>query len=511
MSVTKVVHVPLVVGVVLASTAAVPTLTPQAHVNCSDLSAFAWSGFRVEFAEVIEATESSAAHCRVQGTVDEEIHFELLLPEPDAWNGRFVMGGGGGFVGSVQNQALSYAPYMLAEGFATVGTDTGHEGSGIEASWALERKDREINFGHRAVHMTVETAKTIMRVHFGRDIDYSYWLGCSRGGGQGMVESQRFPDDFDGIVAGAPAYEWPALGAQFIQTQQAMYPEGPSLGPAVSAEIKELLSSEILAECDEMDGVSDGVLNDPRDCTFQPGDLPRCTDSNTSSTCVTDDQVSAIEAVYRGAIVNGEQVYPGLPVGAELEWDPWVTGVPDRLGPGTPNLHFAYGTQMYKYLVFDDPDWDYTFYDFSGWVGDTRVAAEILNATNTDLTAFKVGGGKLILWNGWSDAATTAFGTIRYYEGVKDQHADTEDFVRLFLLPGVGHCSGGAGADVVDWLRAIQAWVEEGQAPSRLTSTKLSSEGEVLMSRPVCAYPASARYDGVGDPHQEASFECSGR
>jgi feruloyl esterase len=258
-----------------------------------------------------------------------------------------------------------------------------------------------------------------------------------------------------------------------------------------------------------MDGVSDSVLNDPRDCSFQLDELPLCTDTDALRTCVTIDQITAMETVYRGAIVNGEQVYPGLPLGTEVEWGQWVTGTQDQFGQGTPNYHFVLGTQLYKYLVFDNPDWDYTSYDFSGWANDTRVAAEILNATNTDLTAFKVGGGKLILWNGWADAALTAFGTIKYYEVVKDHHPDAEEFVRLFLLPGVGHCSGGPGADVVDWLRAIQEWVEHGEAPSRLTSTKLSAEGEVLMSRPICAYPARAKYDGVGDPHLEASFECS--
>ncbi len=509
MTVTQVVCVPLIVGVVLTSTAAVTGSTPVGNVNCADLSSFAWSGFRVDTVEAIQANDGSVAHCRVKGTIDEEIHFELLLPEPEAWNGRFVMGGGGGFVGTVQNQALSYAPYMLAEGFATVGTDTGHEGNPIDASWALAREDREINFGHRAVHVTVETAKTIMLVHYGRDIDYSYWIGCSRGGGQAMVESQRFPDDFDGIVAGAPAYNWPALGAQFIQTQQAMYPDGPTLGPVVSAEIRQLLSAGILEACDDKDGIADGVLNDPRDCAFQPGNLPSCTGDVDSSTCVTQSQIGAIEAVYRGAVVNGERVYAGLPLGAEVEWEQWVTGVPGKFGPGTPNLHFAFGTQMYKYLVFDDPDWDYTSYDFSGWAGATRVAGKILNATDTDLTAFKVAGGKLILWNGWSDAAITALGTIEYYEGVKGHDPDAEDFARLFLLPGVGHCGGGPGADSVDWLRAIQVWVENGESPSRLVSTKRSAEGEVVMSRPVCAYPARATYDGVGDPNREASFECS--
>lgn len=509
MSIAPRVSMPLIAVLTLSSTAAVSEPTRNAQVDCADLGSFGWSGFRVDSAELIEATGDGTPHCRVQGTIDAEVHFELLLPVPDAWNGRFVMGGGGGFVGSVENQALGYAPYMLEEGFATVGTDTGHEASLIDASWAFEREDREINFGYRAVHMTVETAKTIMRLHYGRDIDYSYWLGCSRGGGQAMVESQRFPDDFDGIVAGAPAYDWPAIGAQFIRTQQAMYPAGPSAGPVISAEIRQLLSDVVLATCDDIDGLSDGVVDDPRDCPFRPEDLPRCVEPDTSSACFTDAQVRAIEDVYRGAVIEGEQIHPGLPVGAEVEWAAWVTGAPNQLGPGTPNLHFAFGTQMYKYLIFDDPDWDYSSYDFSNWARDTRRAGQILNATSTDLTAFKVGGGKLILWNGWADAGITALGTIEYYEAVQNQHPDSEDFARLFLLPGVGHCGGGPGPDVVDWLQAIQAWVEDGEAPARLTATKLNAQGEAEVTRPVCAYPAKARYDGEGDPVREESFECS--
>lgn len=163
------------------------------NMICSELSSVNWSGFRVDVAEEREANDRKPAHCFVQGVIDTEIHFELLLPLPDAWNGRFVMGGGGGFVGSVQNQALWFAPSLFADGFATVGTDTGHQGKEIDASWALGHEEREINFGHRAVHLTAETVKTIIRLHYGRDIDYSYFLGCSRGGGQGMVASQRFP------------------------------------------------------------------------------------------------------------------------------------------------------------------------------------------------------------------------------------------------------------------------------------------------------------------------------
>lgn len=488
--------------------------TDRSSVPCSELASASWSEFVVEAAEERPASDGDPAHCAVRGTIDTEIRFELLLPLPDAWNGRFVMGGGGGFVGSVENQVLQFQlagqGSVLAQGYATAGTDTGHQGSPIDASWALDRPDREINFGHRAVHLTAETAKTIIRIHYGRDIDFSYFLGCSRGGGQGMMESQRFPDDFDGIVSGAPAYDWPGIGAHFIQTQQAIYPNDLST-PVVTPELRELVASSVLEACDDLDGVADGLLGDPRDCGFRPQDLPVCTEIAGGEECVTAAQLHALQVVYGGAKVDGEVVHPGFPFGGETDaggWSQWITGGANQFGPDTPSLHYAFGTQMYKYIIFDDPDWDYSSYDFSDWATETRAAAEILNATETDLTPFKVAGGKLILWNGWSDPAISALGTIEYYEAVERDDPDADSYARLFLMPGVLHCTGGPGPDAVDWLAAIRRWVEEDEAPDRLTATKLGSDEAVELQRPVCAYPAEAVYDGSGDPDAESSFEC---
>ncbi len=485
------------------------------EVGCAGLATTSWGGFTIDEVEEKPAGAGNPAHCVVRGTIDTEIHFELLLPSPETWNGRFVAGGGGGFVGSVQNQALAYngpAASPLEQGFATVGTDTGHSGGGIDASWAFERDDREINFGHRAIHVTAEAAKTIIRIHYGRDIEYSYFLGCSRGGGQGMMSSQRYPDDFDGIVAAAPAYNWTALGAHLLQTQQAMYPDPNDLAaPIVGPETAGLLEAAILEACDDLDGLADGILGDPRECHFRLEDLPRCSAADSGGTCVTDAQLSAIQTVYRGARVGGEQVYPGYPFGGESApqgWGSWITGGGDAFGPGTPSLHYAFGTQMYKYLIYDDPDWDYSSYDFSNWQTETERAAGILNATDADLTAFQVGGGKLILWNGWSDPAISALGTIQYYEEVQAEHEDADSFTRLFLLPGVLHCSGGPGPDQADWLSAIQGWVEYGEAPDQVTASKRDAEGNVEIERPVCAYPATAVYDGSGDPNREESFAC---
>jgi hypothetical protein len=217
----------------------------------------------------------------------------------------------------------------------------------------------------------------------------------------------------------------------------------------------------------------------------------------------------------RGATSDGEQIYPGFPFGGEAApggWGAWIAGpIPadPRFGPGIPSLHHQLGTQMYKYLFFDDPEWEYAGYDFSTWVSDTGAGAKVLNATDTDLTPFKVAGGKLILYNGWSDAAVTALGTIRYYEAVRRGDAEAEDYARLFLMPGVLHCGGGPGPDEVEWLDIIQRWVEDGEAPERVIATKRDDDGGIEMRRPLCAYPMIARYDGTGDPKREESFTCA--
>ena len=358
--------------------------------TCDDLTTVTWSGFVLDDVVAIEATPTDPAHCRVRGTIDTEIHFELLLPLPAEWNGRFLMGGGGGYVGSVQNQALGYlgSNSVLTRGFATVGTDTGHRGVGTDASWALNRPDREVNFGHRAVHVTAETAKTIIRIYYGRDIDYSYFLGCSRGGGQGMMASQRYPDDFDGIVAGAPAHDWTALGALFLQTQQALYPDPADLTtPMITDEAARTIETAILEACDENDGVADGIMTNPLECDIDLAAMPG----------LTADQRRAAEVIYGGAHVGGRH---------------------------------------------------------------------------------KTAGGRLILWTGWSDAAIPATGTIRYFEGVAAGDDEVDDYLRMFMLPGVLHCGGGPGPDQVD------------------------------MQRPVCAWPAEAVYKGSGDPKREENFEC---
>ena len=504
-------HAAAAVGLAMAAACAAPAADPVD--TCAELEELELIDLRIGSAERVPDEAGRPAHCRVTGVIETEINFELLLP--DEWNGRFLMGGGGGFVGTVQNQARSLFAHggsPLQRGYATAGTDTGHSGGGIEAGWALDHPERQENFGHRAVHLTSETAKSVIAHYYERPAEYSYFVGCSRGGGQAMMESQRYPDDFDGIVAAAPAYDWTGITAGFVQNQQAIYPAGDLDAPVLTPASLELLGSSILAACDAEDGVEDGILTDPRRCGFEPEDLPRCAGDRSGGDCVTAAQLAAINAVYDGPTANGEPIYHGFNYGGEHDrggWDSWVVSSEPRRAAGVPNAQFGFGTQLFKYFVFGDPDWDYTQYDFSTWKDDVAETAAILNAADADLSTFRESGGKIIYWTGWSDLALTPLGTIDYYERLAAGDPAARDFARLYMLPGVLHCAGGPGPDRVDWVEAIRAWVEDGHAPERLLASKLDGDGAVTMTRPLCPCPQVAVYDGTGDPDDEASFACA--
>lgn len=498
------------VGLAVAAACATPTTVD----GCAGLATLELIAMRIGEAETVAATDTIPTHCRVAGVIETEIKFELLLPEPDAWNGRFLMGGGGGFVGSVQNQArglYAHGGGPLERGYATVGTDTGHKGNGIQASWALNHPERQGNFGHRAVHLTAEATKSIIAHYYDQGPDYSYFVGCSRGGGQAMMESQRYPDDFDGIVAAAPAYHWTGFTAGFVQNQQAIYPSGDIDEPVLSPDTLELLGMSILKACDGDDGVVDGSMTDPRTCGFTPADLPHCVGDVAAEGCVTEAQLAAIERVYDGPTSKGQSIYPGFNYGGEHDrggWDSWVVASEARRASGIPNAQYGFGTELFKYFVFNDPEWDYTQYDFSTWAEDTAPTAAMLNATSTDLSAFRDGGGKIIYWTGWSDLALSPLGTIDYFEQLQSEDASATDYSRLYMLPGVLHCAGGPGPDRVDWVEAIRAWVEEDRAPERLRASKIDAGGETVMTRPLCPYPQVAEYDGSGDTNDAGSFAC---
>lgn len=447
----------------------------------------------------IDAQKNPGAmpHVRVVGVIGGNIRFELLLP--DRWNKRFVMGGGGGFVGSIQNGAR----YAVNLGYATVGTDTGHESNGLVADWAQDNVEGQLNFGYLAVHRTAQVALALTRAYYHADPAYTYFVGCSRGGGQAMMESQRYPGDFDGIVAGAPAFNWTGFAAMSVSIAKALYPDPAHLDHTVlDREALQKLQQSILDQCDAQDGLKDGIVADPPSAHFDLSKVPG----------LSEEQRQAIAAIYGGARIGQTVIYPGYSPGAECDvnqWIAWIVGpAPSLLQQNhAPDLMFGFGTQVFKYFVFDRPDWDYSTYDLANYSRDTRLAASFLNATNPNLNAFKARKGKLIIWHGWADPALPAQATADYYRQVLDHDPAATDYCRLFMIPGCLHCSGGPGASEVDWLATIVDWVEHGKTPDRVVASKHKS-GKLVMTRLLFAYPQYPIYKGGGDPNNADSFEA---
>jgi feruloyl esterase len=312
--------------------------------------------------------------CRVFGRISMEINFELLLPAEN--NGRFLLSGGGGFVGSIQNGFRD----KVNDGFATAGTDVGHQG-GDDAKWAYNNMERQLNFGRLAIHRTAVVSKLIMQNYYCAAPAKSYFAGCSRGGGQAMVEAQYYPEDFDGIVAGAPANGWPAIAAKGVQHSKNNYPNPNDLKPLITNDNLKLLQNEVLKQCDKLDDAADSIIEDPRKCKFDFSKLPLCPDGQAGRECFTKQQLSAIKAVYNPLVIDGKQIYPGFPFGLEAEmgsWDMWITGTSPYM-PNAPSLHYMFATNIFKYLVFNDSTWDYSKYDFKNFAGQTAYASSYLD------------------------------------------------------------------------------------------------------------------------------------
>ena len=447
----------------------------------------------------------SVPFCKVTGRISKEINFELFVPLQ--WNGRFLMAGNGGFAGSFQNSLRFYTN----QGYAVGATDTGHKGSDISANWAFNNMERQLNFGRLAVHRTTVVCKSILNRMFCSDPSYSYFIGCSRGGGQAMIEAQAYPTDYNGIVAGAPAFNWPAFGAQFIRGCQNIYPGGKTNSQSViTSENLKLLKDYNFRQCDKLDGIADRILNDPRNCKIDLTKLPRCAGNKAAVNCFTEEQVTAIKSIYDPVTLDEKAIYPGFPVGLEGEpnaWDTWITGTSPHMD-GMPSLHYLFGTEMYKYLIFNDSTRDYTKYNFKNFFSETSFASSFLDATNADYSEFKKAGGKMIVYHGWNDPALSAYATIEHYEEAIQKDKNLQSYVRLFLLPGVLHCGGGTGPDYIDWLVLIRDWVEKGKAPERIVASK-SENGKVTMTRPVFPYPKLTVYTGQGDVHDARNFKST--
>jgi feruloyl esterase len=365
------------------------------------------------------------------------------------------------------------------------------------AGWALDNLEARLNFGYLAVHRVTETAKAVIRIYYGHPPAHSYFVGCSRGGGQALMEAQRYPADFDGIVAGAPAFYWTGFTAAMVQAQQVSYPDPADVGRGVvTPDAVRRMAETVMAQCDGRDGVIDGIIDDPPACTVDPAAVPG----------LTEAQRNFFRTVYDGPA----GIYPGLPRGAEngSEFALWVTGPDEGLlkSDGVPNAWFGFGTEFFKYFVFNDPQWSYAGYDFARWRSDTHLTGTYMDAVDADLRAFKKRGGKLILWHGWADAALSARATVDYYRAVERTDLGVRDYARLFLLPGVGHCGSGVGCNRVDWLGAVVDWVERDRPPGRITARREDESGRVIRTRPLHPYPLRAVYRGSGSTDDEQNF-----
>jgi hypothetical protein len=462
------------------------------------------------------------AFCRVVAkaypTSDSDITIEIWMPL-DAWNGKLQGLANGGFAGAINFLELGAS---LKNGYVATGTDTGHTGSPIDAAWALGHPEKIADFGYRGIHEMTRVAKLVSTQFYGSAPKRSYFAGCSDGGREALMEAQRFPEDYDGILAGAPANYWTGLLSLGVVVTQALTATPASfIPPAKIATVGKAVN----AACDKGDGVADGVLNDPRRCHFDPAKI-QCKEGEDNNECLTAPQVSALKAVYAGLRdASGRTIFPGYLPGAEEGqggWALWITG------PAPAKSLMAYfGLGYYSSMVYDDKAWDYkTFAIESGMKTANEKTGDALNAINPDLSAFRGRGGKLILYHGWNDPAIPALNTVNYYESViaKMGKKQADSFTRLYMVPGMQHCGGGPGpenfgealdatsTDPQHNIRVtLENWVEKGTAPSSFVVSKASSSNSPEIARPLCPYPLVAKYKGSGDSNEAENFVCAGQ
>jgi feruloyl esterase len=438
------------------------------------------------------------AFCRVTATLkptsDSDIKIEVWLPA-SRWNGKFLANGNGGWTGSIRPAVLAAG---LRRGYATAMTDTGHEGG--SASFALGHPEKLIDFGYRAVHEMALAAKAIISAHYGSPGRLSFWSGCSAGGRQGLMEAQRFPADFDGIIAGAPGLNWTGRSIQAVVIAQAAHKDQASyIPPAKYAVIHEA----VLKACDALDGARDGVLEDPTACSFDPMEL-QC-EGEDAPECLTASQVETVRTIYSPGMISGarQAIFPGYERGSELGWATMA-------GPRP----FTVGIDLFRYVVFENPNWDYRSFDFARDAPRTqKIAAGTLNAMNPDLRDFISRGGKLIQYHGWNDPQIAPGFSVSYYKDVLEALgglSKVKDSYRLFMVPGMAHCGGGEGTSSFDMLAAMERWVEKNEAPDRIPASRVRA-GKVDRTRPLCPYPQVAVYNGNGDPDDAANFTCKAR
>ena len=433
--------------------------------------------------------------CRVmvtsKPTPDSDIKVEVWLPGAGEWNGKLLGTDNGGFSGAINYNALANA---IAKGYAAVSTDTGH--SGDQMDFGIGHPEKIVDWAYRSIHEMTAIAKLVVEKAEGRAPARAYFSGCSTGGQQALSEAQRYPGDYDGIVAGDPGNNRINLIYGFLWSWLATHDtDGAAILP--SSKLPTLAKAAIAA-CDRRDGLEDGLISDPRACRFDPAVLA-CRGDETDA-CLTPRQIDAARKVYAGAKTRaGAVLYPGWVPGSEAGWGTYITNPkePVRLG-------------LFTGWVFQDPSWDPRSFDWDKDVATVNAKYPFLSAMSTDYSAFKARGGKLIMYTGLADPVTSPFDTIAYYESVAKAMGGieaTKSFYRFFPAPGMAHCGGGAGPNTFDALAALQAWVENGTAPDAIPASH-ATNGQVDRTRPLCAFPAVARYSGTGSVDDAVNFSC---
>lgn len=499
--------------------------TPALAQNCAALT-----GQKLDDVNLLSAVEVPAAgdlpgYCRVLGFVRPAINFEVRLPLQN-WNGKFYMAGCGGFCGRLLSDAPGFTNamnYGLRRNYAVATMDSGHWGSSVvDGRWAEANLVARMDWGQRAVTETAKVGKAMVKSFYGREQQKAYFAGCSTGGRMAAMEASRYPKDFDGIIAGAPALDYTSFVATFVAwTAQANL--GQDGKPILTAAKAKLVEGAVYAACDEKDGLKDGQIADPRKCDFKPSTLV-CKPGQNSE-CLTEAEAGVLEKWYAGPKDSrGRQLYPGgIPLGSEPFWPRWLTGT------GTaPALMPLFGQDFIRYMAFD-PAAGSSFglkdYDFDRDPPRLAAMARVYNAATfnpdrpqdvegADLSAFKAAGGKLIIYHGWADPLVTPSFTIDYYDALaRKAGGSASDFARLFMVPGMDHCGIGQDgpgiADTgIDPLTALERWVEGGVAPDQLEARKVVN-GQTVWARPVCPYPQVAKHNGSGDVKEAKNFTCA--
>ena len=459
------------------------------------------------------------AFCRVvaeaKPTADSDIRLEVWMPI-SGWNGKLQGIGNGGFAGLIDYMQLGAA---VSKGYAATATDTGHGGTPVDAGWALGHPEKVVDFGHRGIHEMTRAAKEVIHGFYAKAAQHSYFAGCSDGGREALMEAQRYPADYDGILAGAPANYWTALLTMAVTDTQALTLDPASFIPQAKIST---IAAAVNTACDQLDGVRDGIINDPRQCHFDQSTI-QCKGGENTDKCLTAPQVAALKKIYAGPHdSHGREIFPGyLPGGEDGPggWGLWITG-PAPL----KSLMAFFGMGFFGNFVYEDPSWDYkTFRLDAGFKVASEKTASALNATDADLKAFEARGGKLIMYHGWNDPAIPAVNTVNYYQSViaKMGQRDVDSFVRLYMVPGMQHCDNGPGADSFGQVgklifddpqhsvdAVLEQWVEKGTAPSTIIASKYTGGDHATMTRPLCAYPQSEKYKGSGDTNDAANFVC---